>query len=336
MYVGSYIIDPFSPYWVGYFQKGMASLLPEWLITLGFCFFISESSIFIHNRLNRVLPWTGHSGRRFALETTINLLIVLISHLVINLLFPYCVDSQESSVLNSPIEETRGTIQWIVVSIMIAFMIMGLNIGNYLITNWKNDLIRVSELNQVAIEAELQSLKLQIDPHFVFNNLSVLSEIILEDQQLGYNYAENFSRIYRYMLVNSKKNIITLDEELKFLDSYRFLIKHRFGEGIQFAINVANESRQLCMPPLTLQLLVENALKHNKTSKKEPLQVSIYTNDKMELIVENALLPIEKPLDSSGIGLKNIVRRYNLLSEKEPQIMVDKTRFKVVIPLIKL
>jgi LytS/YehU family sensor histidine kinase len=185
------------------------------------------------------------------------------------------------------------------------------------------------------MESELQALKLQIDPHFVFNNLSVLSELILENQKLGYEYAENFSKIYRYMLVSSKKNIIPLENELRFLNAYMFLIKHRIGQGVDFEINVSEESKQLYMPPLTLQLLIENALKHNKTNRKHPLLIRIYTNDKNELIVENELLPIEKPLESSGIGIRNIVRRYSLLSEKQPDIVKSENSFKVTIPLIK-
>jgi LytS/YehU family sensor histidine kinase len=219
---------------------------------------------------------------------------------------------------------------------MISLMIMAINIGNHLILNWKNEAVKSAELNQLVIEAELQSLKLQIDPHFVFNNLSVLSELILESQQLGYEYAENFSRIYRYMLVNSKKDTILLEDELKFLHSYMFLIKHRIGEGVSFSIEVDQESKNLSLPPLTLQLLVENALKHNRTSKKEPLKIKLYTNDKNELIVENTILPIEKPLDSSGIGIKNIIRRYKLLSEKEPEIVRTSHLFIVIIPLLKL
>ena len=115
-----------------------------------------------------------------------------------------------------------------------------------------------------------------------------------------------------------------------------FLIEHRFGEAVTFNINVHNDCKHLYMPPLTLQLLVENVLKHNKTTKKAPLHVSIYTNDAQSLIIENTLLPIELPLESSGIGIKNIIRRYNLLSDKEPQIIKTDTSFKVIIPLIKL
>lgn len=338
LYLVSYILDPFAPYWQDYFQRKPHVILGDWLTSFLFCFSISEINIAIGARLNRYLSWKEDPGRRLALETVLNLITVLVVNLAINIAFIYLSDQKELLILESglSIEETRGIIQWMVVSTIIAIMIMGINIGNYLIINWRNEAIRVAQLNQAAMEAELQSLKLQIDPHFVFNNLSVLSELILEDQQLGYEYAENFSRIYRYMLVNSKKDVIPLEDELKFLHSYMFLIEHRFGEGVSFEIDVDPAHRHLFMPPLTLQLLVENALKHNRTSKKEPLKVKILSTEDKKLIVENTLLPIEKPIHSSGIGIANIVRRFNLLAQKAPEIVTDADTFKVIIPLIKL
>lgn len=336
LYLVSYIIDPYSPCWKNYFTRDIPDIIIDWSISLLFCFLVSETSIFIGLKLNRYIQWTEKPSRRLLIETSLNLLAVILIHLLTNSVFTYYYGDSDVSMVTNSIEKNRGDLQWLVVSTIIALMIMAINIGNYLILNWKNEAVKTAELNQLVIEAELQSLKLQIDPHFVFNNLSVLSELILENQQLGYEYAENFSKIYRYMLVNSKKDTILLEDELKFLNSYMFLIKHRVGEGVSFCVEVDKESRRLSMPPLTLQLLVENALKHNKTSKKDPLQIRIYNTDDCRLIVENALLPIEKPLNSSGIGIKNIIRRYKLLSEKEPEIIKDDTSFKVIIPLIKL
>lgn len=336
LYLVSYIIDPYSPCWKNYFTRDIPDIIIDWSISLLFCFLVSETSIYIGLKLNRYIQWTEKPSRRLLIETSLNLLAVILIHLLTNSVFTYYYGDSDVSMVTNSIEKNRGDLQWLVVSTIIALMIMAINIGNYLILNWKNEAVKTAELNQLVIEAELQSLKLQIDPHFVFNNLSVLSELILENQQLGYEYAENFSKIYRYMLVNSKKDTILLEDELKFLNSYMFLIKHRVGEGVSFCVEVDKESRRLSMPPLTLQLLVENALKHNKTSKKDPLQIRIYNTDDCRLIVENALLPIEKPLNSSGIGIKNIIRRYKLLSEKEPEIIKDDTSFKVIIPLIKL
>ena len=332
----SYIVDPYALYWKSYFKRSTVEILSDWAMSFLFCILVSEASILIGNKLNKYIQWTEHPSKRLVIETGLNLIVILVIHLIMNLFCTCCENEQEALSVGNYIEQTRGTLQWIVVSTMISLMIMAINIGNHLILNWKNEALKSAELNQLVIEAELQSLKLQIDPHFVFNNLSVLSELILESQQLGYEYAENFSRIYRYMLVNSKKDTILLEDELKLLHSYMFLIKHRIGEGVSFNIEIDQKSRNLSLPPLTLQLLVENALKHNRTSKKEPLKIRLYNNDKNELIVANTLLPIEKTHDSSGIGIKNIIRRYALLSEKEPEIVRTTQLFKVIIPLLKL
>lgn len=338
LYLLSYIIDPYATFWDSYFQRDTVNILTEWVISFLFCFSVSESSLFISKRLDTKISWTQEPSKRFFVELILNLFAILIINVAIYVPCIYFFAEDATAIFGAElsIEEMRGIIQSIVINVLIAFMIMGFHIANQLILNWKNEAIRASELSRIAMDAELQSLKLQIDPHFVFNNLSVLSELILEDQQLGYEYAENFSKIYRYMLVNAKKNTISLDEELNFLNSYIFLIKQRVGEGVDFEIEVDAENRYLNMPPLTLQLLVENALKHNKTIKSNPLKIMIYNNDKQELIVENLLLPIERKFDSSGLGIENIIRRYNLLSEKAPQIEKDEKYFRVIVPLIKL
>lgn len=335
IYLVAFIIDPFSMYWKDYFDRSPADIMGEWSISLLYCFIISEYSIFVHNKLDGSFTWKEKPVKRLFVETMMNFIAVFIVNFLLEYLLRCCIIAPENLSLAPSIEETRGAIQWVTISIIIALMIMGINIGIQLITNWRNESIRTAELNQVILETELQSLKLQIDPHFVFNNLSVLSELILDDQQLGYQYAENFSKIYRYLIINSKKDIISLAEELKFLAAYIFLIKHRFGEGVYFEINIDPEKKDLKLPPLTLQLLVENALKHNKTNKKKPLRISVYTSDvHNELIVENALNPIETVSNSSRIGISNIIRRYNILSPQEPQIINDGQTFTVILPLL--
>ncbi|WP_166336020.1 sensor histidine kinase [Sphingobacterium chungjuense] len=336
LYLVVYLIDPFSVYWKTFFARSGDHIVLDLLTSLLFCFLISESSIHIGKWLNTKISWTQQPGKRFAAETIMNLSAVLLINLVFSFICPLIFDTQPLD--NNPLTmeaETRETMQWILVSIVISFVIMGINIGNYLVENWKNEAIRSAELSQVAMEAELQSLKLQIDPHFVFNNLSVLSELILEDQQVGYEYAENFSRIYRYLLVNAKKDMLTLEEELKFLEPYRYLIEQRFGEGVQFDIQIDPEYRSYNLPPLTLQLLVENALKHNQTNKKRPLQIRIFTTDAAQLQVENSRMPLSKVIPSSGIGIKNINRRYKLLSAAAPHIYQDEHIYTVTLPLFK-
>ncbi|PSK91643.1 histidine kinase [Taibaiella chishuiensis] len=337
-YIVSYIIDPYAPYWGTFFTRPAWEILEDVAFSVFTSAVISETSILTSRKLNKCIIWTEKPLKRLIVETTLNMLMVLLINLLLTFVYVHCADSDRAASVNSilSIEETKGMIHWIVVSAAIAFMIMGINTGDYLILNWKNAAIKAAEYNQAAMEAELQSLKLQIDPHFVFNNLSVLSELILEDQQLGYDYAENFTKIYRYMLVNSRKDVIPLEDELKFLDAYMFLIKHRIGDGVEFNISVSKDAKFLLLPPMTLQLLVENALKHNRTTKKDPLVIWIFNTDQHELVVKNTLMRIGKNIDSSGIGLKNIDRRYRLLSERQLKINDDGHCFTVTLPLLKV
>lgn len=335
LYLISYLMDPYSSYWETYFYRSVSDILAEWFLSFLFCLSIYESIRLVGLRLNKVIPWTKNPSKRILIEASSTFLIVLFLNFFATIFCVFFTDDPISLIgLNMSIEETKGLIQWMVSSFIIAFVIMGVNIANQLILDWKNEALRASKLNQIATEAELQALKSQIDPHFVFNNLSVLSELILEDQQLGYEYTENFSKIYRYMLVNSKKDLISVQDELRFLRSYMFLIKHRIGGGVDFDIKVDSQIEHLYMPPLTLQLLVENALKHNKTIRSTPLFIKIYDNNKQELIIENNLLPIEKTLASSGIGIENILKRYRLLSKRVPEIVKTDTYFRITIPLI--
>lgn len=332
----TFLIDPYNPYWRGFSSKDLGEKLFDLVLELVFFALISESSIRISRKINKTIPWTDRPAKRLFIEISINLAIILFGLLIQNYVYEFLIDFNHSALKQISFEESRSFIQWIVVSVIIAFVIIGVNIGDFLIVNWKNTILKASELDRAVIEAELQSLKLQIDPHFVFNNLSVLSELILQNQKLGYEYAENFSKIYRYILINSRKDYVSLKDELVFLQSYIFLLKQRAGEGVVFEIAIDNALQSLYILPLTLQLLVENALKHNKTHKSQPLTIKIYTSPQMEIIVENTLQPIETPNVSSGIGLNNIIHRYSLLSKKQPVILKDDAIFRVEVPLIKL
>jgi sensor histidine kinase YesM len=334
----TFLLDPYDPYWENYFTEDLGEKLFELIIELIFLGLISESSIRISKKLNKTVPWIEHSSKRLLLEIGLNLIVIsgclFVQNYIYVLLFE--INYSAGAPIHVSFEENRSFIQWIVVSVLIAFVVIGVNIGDYLIVNWKNTLLKASELDRAATEAELQALKLQIDPHFVFNNLSVLSELILQNPTLGYEYSENFSKIYRYMLINSRKDFIALKEELSFLQSYIFLIKQRVGDGVLFEISIDHSVNSMYILPLTLQLLVENALKHNKTQKGNPLKIKIYTNPKNELIVENSLLPIDIRNESSGIGLNNIFRRYSLLSNRQPVITKEDSLFRVQVPLINL
>lgn len=338
-----YVLDPYSPYYVDYFDRPLSDLAIELISTLLFCTIISELSLYLDRVLNAKMPWMVQPLKRLIIQIILQIIGVLLVIEILHLLIFQFIDMGEPTP-----NEFKEFLQWVLATVLIALMISAISTGNYLLQNWKATAMEAAEhqlkateyeLNatqhkQVAAEAELQALKLQLDTHFVFNNLSVLSELILEDQQLGYQYAENFTKVYRYLLVNSKKNLITLEEELKFLNSYLFLIKKRIGEGVVFEIAIAQDTLQMRLPPLSLQLLIENALKHNRTLKDNPLKIKVYTTDQNELLVVNDLLPLVTQPQSATIGLNNINSRYALVSDRKPSIEKDEYSFTVKIPML--
>ena len=339
-YVFTYMLNPYDIWWKQYFARNVTDILIEWALSLMSCSLIAVSSIWIHERLNKKLPWIETPLRRLAIETLLNVASVVL--LIFSQLIVMYLLEDISSELFGDNNENRWYWQWLTVSIFIALTISAINTGDYLILNWKNAALEATEHKlmsaqhqQAATEAELQALKLQLDPHFVFNNLSVLSELILEDQQLGYHYAENFSKVYRYLLLNSRKNLITLEDEMKFLKAYIFLLEHRAGSGIHFEININADHLNLHLPPMTLQLLIENAMKHNKFLKSNPLKISVKSGENADLIVCNSIIPLQRTEPSSALGLQNITQRYQLLSKREPLISANESYFTVSIPLLK-
>lgn len=330
IYLISYLIDPYAKYWAVYFQRPARDIAVEMFFTLFFCVLISESSIYLNTRFNTYISWMERPALRLVLQTLSTLVCTaLIFSLEFGISYLF-----EEECWNLGQEEITGISQWIIVSTIIALMISGINTANYLINNWKNTATQAAEFKQAAAEAELHALKLQVDPHFVFNNLSVLSELILENQQMGYEYAENFSKVYRYLLLNAKKDLINLEEELKFVQAYIFLISKRVGAGVAFDIDIESQHLGLQLPPITIQILIENALKHNKTFKKSPLEISIRVNEEQYLVVSNDLKPLERKPQASGLGLVNIINRYKLLSNEEVKVESDAGYYRVYIPLL--
>nr|WP_315031672.1 histidine kinase [uncultured Chryseobacterium sp.] len=334
----SYLIDPFDPVWQNYLETPLKMILEDALWVVFFSAIISEVSILIDKTLNKLLPWNDRTIQRLFVQGVLQIIGSVLMVMIINFIVECTSD-------NLPEMDSRKEYtllgQWVATNIVVSLTISAFNTVDYLLENWKKTAVeaaqhklRASKHKQAAMAAELQALKLQIDPHFIFNNLSVLSELILEDQQLGYEYSEKFARVYRYLLVNSKKDIIAVEEELKFLESYIFLIEKRIGEGVIFKIDIQEECRGMYTLPLSLQLLVENAIKHNQTSKSNPLEIEVYTTQEKELVVSNTFLPLINKPDSSGVGLTNIIARYEILGYTKPIIEKTENKFIVKLPLI--
>lgn len=194
---------------------------------------------------------------------------------------------------------------------------------------------KVKEQKVIAgtASAKFDALKNQLDPHFLFNSLNVLTSLIDENPQSAQKFTTSLSKVYRYVLEQKNKDLVTVDEELRFAKTYMSLLKMRFEDSIVFDIPEQAQNPEAKVVPLALQLLLENAVKHNIVTSSKPLHIKIY-EDQGHLVVQNNLQTKQVVKKSSGVGLNNITQRYQLLTNKKVSITADKKYFKVAIPML--
>lgn len=202
------------------------------------------------------------------------------------------------------------------------------------LSNWRQTAIDAERLQKENMIAKYESLKNQVNPHFLFNSFNALSNLVHEDPDKAIKFIKQLSEVYRYVLDTRNREVVSLKEELHFLDSYIYLQKIRFGDKLKFDIKLQNESSYIA--PLALQILVENAIKHNVVSQEDPLKMRIYSQDDF-IIVENNIQPkISLGEPSAGVGLENICKRYEFLSNKKVQITEQAERFVVKLPVLSI
>ena len=189
--------------------------------------------------------------------------------------------------------------------------------------------------HKAQTESELKSLKAQIDPHFLFNNLNILYALIQQDKQTASHYLNCFAALYRYLIRHKDDDFVPLADELKFVDEYIYLLTHRFGQAYTFHKVLLTEHNldHRFVVPATLQILIENAVKHNRGDVDNPLAIVISVHDDT-VSVSNQIRPKLTPVDSAGTGLHNLQERYRILSNKEMHIYRD-AFFEVLVPVMQ-
>jgi two-component system, LytTR family, sensor kinase len=219
-------------------------------------------------------------------------------------------------------------------SLIITFLITSLIEGWFFFEQWKKTLVLSEKLEKENIQSQFETLKSQISPHFLFNNLNTLANLIEEAPKVAVEYVQRTADYYRNILNLKDKDVISLEEELKLIEDYYFLQKKRFGSNLNLMIDVPAQYMHKVVAPLTIQMLFENAIKHNIISQDKPLYISIKANDGY-IEVENNLQPRETEEKSSRIGLQNISNRYRFLSGKDIVIRQNGATFMVKIPILE-
>jgi len=200
---------------------------------------------------------------------------------------------------------------------------------------WSKAIVETEELKKTGMQCQLDSLKNQISPHFLFNSLNVLSSLVEENFSLAEHYVMELSRVYHYVLESNRTQLTTLSSELEFINAYVFLLQTRFGENLKLQTNISNIMQKRLIPPLTLQMLVENAVKHNIVSSSKPLYITIQSLETGMLSVSNNLQKKTTIINSNHVGLKNIKTRYSMLVNREVLIAESQFDFNVAVPLLQ-
>ncbi len=204
----------------------------------------------------------------------------------------------------------------------------------YMIGKYKETLAEKELLEQMSVTQEFENLKGQVNPHFLFNCFNTLSSLIGENKEEAEKFLDELSKVYRYLLRNNQEGVATLENELKFINSYYNLLKTRHGDALQLQLEIDKKFHGYLLPSLSLQLLVENAVKHNVVSKSQPLMIEIFTTNANQLVVNNNLQRKLKKESSTKIGLKNILMKYKLMQQPGFQVVEGDKNFMVVLPLV--
>ena len=206
----------------------------------------------------------------------------------------------------------------------------------YFFENWHKT-IQINEALKIQqIRTQFEVLQNQMSPHFLFNSLNTLTALIAENHDIAIEFTQKLSDVYRYILQHKDKELVRLSEELEFVRDYMFLLQMRYPDNLHVNMKVDNVYQRLYIAPLTIQMLVENAIKHNVISRKHPLTIDIYVENGKSVVVKNNLMLKTSIKKSTKTGLENIKKRYEYLGQRKIDIITTTRNFMVAIPLIKL
>ncbi|WP_040278152.1 histidine kinase [Psychroserpens damuponensis] len=309
------------------------STVNDFLIDFGFyqlyAFVLGYSNMAFFDYMERLSWKKGDTIKRILIgilgSTIITLIGLFFLRLVTSLLLHK--NTFENFIENETWNANYSFGLWITLTIVSIFHIV------FFYNRYQKNKIKEQKVIAGTASAKFDALKNQLDPHFLFNSLNVLTSLIEENPKNAQKFTTSLSKVYRYVLEQKNKDLITVDEELRFAKTYMSLLKMRFEDSIIFEIPEQASNPESKVVPLSLQLLLENAVKHNMVTSSKPLHIKIYERNGM-LVVENNLQPKQIVKKSSGVGLENIKQRYQLLSNKTVSINQQATSFAVAIPML--
>lgn len=302
-----------------------------WLISFPLIWALGILSWYMHvvyaHAVQNRFPEISQSRQRIIVKCLNSLFVMTPSMLLIFLLYDWF------HILNYNLTND-DLVKGVLVGFAVNLIFSTLWEAMYIMDKHRESLGEKELLKQMSVQQEFDVLKSQVNPHFLFNCFNTLSSLINEDAKKAEVFLDELSKVYRYLLRNNEAGLSTLQNELRFIESYFRLLKTRHGDAVHFQVESDRRYDNYLLPSLSLQLLVENAVKHNVLSKNKPLIIDIFTTAGNKLVVNNNLQRRTIKGPSNRIGLDNIRTKYDLLGQKGFHILEDAKNFTVVLPLI--
>jgi sensor histidine kinase YesM len=309
-----------------------SSSFTEYLIGFIWSFTITATQwighVYINNRISEKMDWISHPWKRAFIGTFFILIYAVVAFLAVQIMMYYLVLHRlPHNLLNWMFHSSLYS-----VSIAFGASFFFTTIGFF--KAWKKSLLEAEQLKVEMLAYKYEALQNQINPHFLFNSFNVLSDLVYTDQKMAVRFINQLSGLFRYVLDSRDKDLVPLKNELEFLDAYIYLLKTRFNDKFNIQVTIKPEPDEMIVP-MALQLLVENAVKHNEISDEKPLLVTL--KKEVDFIeVKNNRQTKQVGEASKKMGLKNIEQQFGYFTDKPIQIIPSETEFLVRLPLLKI
>ncbi|MEQ9443695.1 MAG: histidine kinase [Cyclobacteriaceae bacterium] len=310
--------------------EGWRDLVDDILYSFTLCLVLGGGNDFLNAWIGRRVSWIHHPTKRFLLNTIALLTYSFLASLLIAFIFIQLFFANNPSEVPWHVYVETAYLP-LGIAVVLTFFIT----SRGFLLSWRQAAIEAEKLKTERVSSQYETLKNQVNPHFLFNSLNALTSLVYEDQDQAAKFIKKLADVYRYVLDNQQKEVVPLSEEIRFVEAYVFLQKIRFEDNLQVSIQIPADTPAMVLP-LSLQMLVENAIKHNIISDDEPLHIQLYLEEDEFMVVKNNLQPKTSHEYSSGLGLKNIRSRYEYLSKKEISVLSSENEFIVKLPLLNL
>ncbi len=314
-------------YSIVYHDQPFRFIVVEYLYVILLAFFVLEGIRYINNSLDRYLQWEKGATRRFVYQALAN---TVYAFSVITFFGAYLYQYIGHISTGRPLFDDLVIIS---TALTLTILVVAIELGLYFLNKWRTSLGEIERFKKESLEFRHEMLKTQVNPHFLFNSLNTLSSLVYSDPNTAYSFIRKLSNVYRNVLEHRNRGLVSLNEELEAIEPYIDLIIMRFGEKLTIHIDPMEGVLKRQVPPLILQLLIENAIKHNVVSTKYPLTIWVY-HEGGKIFIKNTLRLKSSKGYSSKIGLDNIISHYDIVTDRKVDIKQTDDLFIVCLPLL--